>query len=170
MSERNSVLLLLLITILTFAKSFGQETPTEFSEKFLKIINSKDTLEMKRIVPNIETLTEFSKSIGIEKTNDEISEISREYHSLIESYYNGIALTREKGKTLGVDWNFLKLKKVDVKSIEVKTEKYDTVIPLFEFQIIFSSKNNFYRIIITNLFQHKGKWYYAGNSPHIEKY
>ncbi|PKH52445.1 hypothetical protein CXF68_17870 [Tenacibaculum sp. Bg11-29] len=170
MIERNKILLILLIAFFTFVKSFGQQTPKQFSEQFLKIISSKDTIEMKRIVPNIETLTEFSKSIGIEKNENEISEISKEYHSLLESYYNGIALLRENGKMLGINWNFIKLKKVEVKSIEQKIEKDNKSITLTKFNIKIISKNNFYTIYINHLFEYKGKWYYAGNNPQIEKH
>lgn len=170
MIKRKRILLILLIALFTFLRSFGQQTPKQFSEEFLKIINSKDTLEIKRIVPNIKTLTEFSKSIGIEKSKNEISEITKEFNSLLESYYNGIALLRENGKILGVNWDFIKLKKVEVKSIEQKIEKGNKLITLTKFNIKIISKNNFYTIYINHLFKYKGKWYYAGNNPQIEKH
>ena len=157
MNTNKTLIVAILIGALTILKSFGQETPKQLGIDFLKSLKTKDTTEIKKIIPEAETLMGFSKTLGIEKTKNETFVFLTTYPNEVNQFINRFMQLNQYGERIGIDWDLVKFSDVEISSREQKISENEKPIILTTLNVIFVCKNVSYRLILNSVFEFNKK-------------
>jgi len=169
MTLKNKIIILL-IGIASISKSFGQNSPNQLGIDFFNALKSNDSTEVMKIIPEPETLIEFSKSIGIEKNEEEVTEFLTKYPYEIKQFINRFEQLKNFGIKLGIEWKLAEFKDVEINTREQQISEEGKTIPVTDLNVNFTYQTKSYRLILNSIFEHNKVWFLAGDKPRLEKY
>ena len=169
MTLKNKIIILL-IGIAFISKSFGQNSPKQLGIEFFNALKSNDSTEVMKIVPEPETLIEFSKSIGIEKNEEEVTEFLAKYPNEVKQFINRFEQLKKFGIKLGIVWELAEFKNVEINTREQQISEDGKTIPVTDLNVIFKYQTESYRLKLNSVFEHNKVWFLAGDKPRLEKY
>ena len=170
MSLKNKLLIIVLIGTLTVSKCFGQETPKQLGIEFLNSLISNDSTKIAEVIPKPEIIIEFSKSIGIEKSEEEVTEFLKAYPNEVKQFINRFNQLKAYGEKLGIDWELVEFKNVETNSSEKQITEQGESITMTDLNVIFNYQNKTYRLVLNSIFEYDKVWFLAGDKPKLEKY
>jgi len=170
MTLKNRIIIIISIGIIAISKSFGQNSPQQLGIDFFNALKSNDSTEIMKIIPEPEILIEFSKSIGIEKNEEEISEFLTKYPNEVKQFINRFEQLKNFGVELGIEWRLTEFKDIEINTREQQINEGGKSIPVTDLNVIFICQTESYRLILNSIFKHNKVWFLAGDKPRLEKY
>ena len=165
----NRLVLLIVLGSLGVSPCFAQETPEELGIAFLNVLKSEDSLAIKKIIPNPEKLIAFSKTLGMEKTEDEISEFLLKYPNEVNKYISKCQQLKAEGEALGIKWHLTEFIDVEILYEEEKFTELSESINTTQLNVIFSFDNRSYKLILNTIFEFENSWFLAGDQPELDR-
>ncbi|WP_147405112.1 hypothetical protein [Aquimarina sp. AD10] len=167
---KNRIIIILSIGIITISKSFGQNSPKQLGIDFFNALKSNDSTKIMKIIPEPETLIEFSKSIGIKRNKKEITEFFTKYPNEVKQFINRFENLKDYGIKLGIELEFAEFKDIEINTREQQISEEGKTIPVTDLNVIFNYKTKSYRLILNSIFEYNKVWFLAGDKPRLEKY
>lgn len=163
-------IIILFIGIICTSNSFGQNSPKQLGIDFLTALKSSGETEIMKLIPKPETLIEFSKHIGIEQNEEDVTEFMTKYPNEVKQFINHFEQLKKFGIKLGIEWKKIEFKDVEINTRQQQISETGKTIPVTDLNVIFTYQTESYLLILNSIFEHNKIWFLAGDKPRLEKH
>lgn len=143
----------------------AQDTSENLGKKFYEFLKTNNESVLTDIMPNADIVLEFSKNIGLEKSDDEKNQFKEMYPKIIGKYKKSIEILKVSGTELGLNWSTAELKNVTV----VDRSQPNSTMKVADLNVNINSGGKTYDVFLRSVFQINGKWYLSPDNPSIEE-
>jgi hypothetical protein len=139
-------LIVLITSIATFcsSKSFGQKTPEELGQTTFYCFKSKNLDSLYKLIPTINEVAEFGKTLGLDSNSTEFKEFVKRYPLVIQNFKKICYDLQTDTTELNFSWTKAKLEKIEKleKTIPIDNRKPDSKTVILTIVEIYFTSND----------------------------